>query len=247
MLKEEIRKDMSRNGIIRVLICTNSAGMGVNYSHLSNVIHYGLPHDMDTFVQQMGRAGRDGDFSHELILFKVHKGMLKKIDTELIQLAKDSQCRHKILCDSYGCSNDKIVPLHNCCDICERNCCCEEETCPQTHLATSLNQLYCTDQHIMERSVSDAERTLLKEKLLSFKFCLCDSINLISGELMHGLTDKVIDDIVEKSNKVFIPDDIMNSFPIWSYDIAEKVWAIFNEVFGDNEMYNFELDIDDSD
>ena len=34
------------------------------------------------FFQQMGRAGRDGDFSHELILFKVHKGMLKKIDTE---------------------------------------------------------------------------------------------------------------------------------------------------------------------
>ena len=88
-VKEEIRLDMSRNGIIRVLICTNSAGMGVN-SHLSNVIHYGLPHDMDTFVQQIGRAGRDGDFSHELILFKVHKGMLKKIDTELIQLAKDS-------------------------------------------------------------------------------------------------------------------------------------------------------------
>lgn len=72
-VKEEIRKDMSRNGIIRVLICTNSAGMGVNYSHLSNVIHYGLPHDMDTFVQQMGRAGRDGGFSHELILFKVKR------------------------------------------------------------------------------------------------------------------------------------------------------------------------------
>ena len=54
------------------------------------------------------------------------------------------------------------------------------------------------------------------------------------------MTDKVIDDIVEKSNTVFIPDDIMNSFPIWSYDIAEKVWAISNEVFGDNEMYSFQ-------
>lgn len=56
-LKEEIRKDMTQDGLIRVLICTNSAGMGVNYSFLRNVVHYGLPHEMDTFVQQMGRAG----------------------------------------------------------------------------------------------------------------------------------------------------------------------------------------------
>ena len=84
--------------------------------------------------------------------------MLKKIDTELIQLAKDSQCRHKILCDSYGCSNDKIVPLHNCCDICERNCCCEEETCPQTHLATSLNQPYCTGTFSVRCRAYSSER-----------------------------------------------------------------------------------------
>ena len=88
--KEKIRDDMSSNGVIRVFICTNAAGMGVNFFGLNNVIHYGLPYQMDTFVQQMGRAGRDGEFSQELIIFKSHKGQLSKVESDLIKLVKDS-------------------------------------------------------------------------------------------------------------------------------------------------------------
>lgn len=75
--KEHIRSDMAKSGYIRVLICTNSAGKGVNFYGVNTIIHYGLPRDMDTFVQQMGRGGRDGSFANELILFKSHKGHLK--------------------------------------------------------------------------------------------------------------------------------------------------------------------------
>ena len=84
-VKEKNRDDMSSNGVIRVLICTNAAGMGVNFFGLNNVIHYGLPYQMDTFVQQMGRAGRDGEFSQELIIFKSHKGQLSKVESDLIK------------------------------------------------------------------------------------------------------------------------------------------------------------------
>lgn len=243
-VKDEIRKDMAKDGVIRVLICTNFAGMGVNYSFLSNVIHYELPHEMDTFVQQMGRAGRDGHFSHELILFKVHKGMLKKIDPELVQLAKDSQCRRKILCNSYACSFQEVVPIHKCCDICEKKCSCGEETCPEAHPATkSTSQCSCLSPNLLERSVTHGDRMFLREKLIAYKFSLCDSTNLISNDLLHGLTDKLIEDIVGKSNVLFTAADIINSFPIWDYEVAEKICSIINEVFGDTEMYN----ISDSD
>lgn len=87
--KEQIRSDMTKEGKIRILICTNSAGMGVNFYGVHNVIHYGLPREMDTLVQQMGRAGRDGEPSHELIMYKCHKGQLKQVEEELVQLAKD--------------------------------------------------------------------------------------------------------------------------------------------------------------
>jgi ATP-dependent DNA helicase RecQ len=34
--------------------------MGVNYAGLYQIINYGPPHEVDTHVQQSGRAGRDG-------------------------------------------------------------------------------------------------------------------------------------------------------------------------------------------
>ena len=82
-VKEKIRHDMTMDGDIRVLICTNAAGMGVNFVDVHNIIHYNLPRQMDTFVQQMGRAGRDGQISDELIMYKNQKSHLKKVENEL--------------------------------------------------------------------------------------------------------------------------------------------------------------------
>lgn len=57
------------NGNIRVLIATSAAGMGVNYKGSSNVVHYSPPKDIDSFVQQLGRAGRDGSQTFHMLLF----------------------------------------------------------------------------------------------------------------------------------------------------------------------------------
>lgn len=70
--------------------------MGVNFKDLQNIVHFSPPRDMDTFIQQMGRAGRDGKFSQELILYKSHKNheMMKLIST-------DSDCRREIIAECY--------------------------------------------------------------------------------------------------------------------------------------------------
>ena len=51
--KESIRADMSKKGEIRILMCTNSAGMGVNFADVHNIIHYVLPKEIYVLVQQM--------------------------------------------------------------------------------------------------------------------------------------------------------------------------------------------------
>lgn len=59
-VKETIKLEMNNpNGKLRILIATSAAGMGVNFSNLNQVINYGPPKDMDSFVQQIGGAGRD--------------------------------------------------------------------------------------------------------------------------------------------------------------------------------------------
>lgn len=59
-VKDKIRKDMNTDRTIRILVSTNAAGMGVNFHGVNSIIHFNLPRQMDTFVQQMERAGRDG-------------------------------------------------------------------------------------------------------------------------------------------------------------------------------------------
>lgn len=66
-VKKFVNKDMeAENGNIGVLMNTSSAGMGVYLRDLQNIVHFKCspPRDMDTFIQQMGRAGRDGKPSH---------------------------------------------------------------------------------------------------------------------------------------------------------------------------------------
>lgn len=63
-VKKFIQKDMEAEyGSIIVLVSTSSAGMGVNFKDLQNIVHFSPPREMDTFIQQMGRTGRDGKFS----------------------------------------------------------------------------------------------------------------------------------------------------------------------------------------
>ena len=43
---------------MRVLVATCAFGMGIDVKCLSRVIHYGPPSDIDDYIQETGRAGK---------------------------------------------------------------------------------------------------------------------------------------------------------------------------------------------
>lgn len=55
---------------IRVLCATSAFGMGINKGNIRFVIHYHLPNSIEDFVQESGRAGRDGAQSLSLVLYQ---------------------------------------------------------------------------------------------------------------------------------------------------------------------------------
>jgi len=58
-VKEHIINDIVKPfGNIRVLICTSAFGMGCK--EITHIIHFGPPKSVECYVQECGRAGREG-------------------------------------------------------------------------------------------------------------------------------------------------------------------------------------------
>ena len=51
------------------MVATIAFGMGIDKPDIRTVVHYGAPQTMEAYIQQIGRAGRDGLESNCLMLF----------------------------------------------------------------------------------------------------------------------------------------------------------------------------------
>ncbi|KAK3106908.1 hypothetical protein FSP39_002651 [Pinctada imbricata] len=149
-VKDDIRKDMEKeDGHIRVLIASSAAGMGVNFKGLYEVIKYGPPKDMDAFVQQFGRVGRDGVQSKALLLYKGKQ--CKNVDSDMkAYLSNVHLCRRKCLLEAYN-AQPSVTVKHMCCDICSKECACGEPECD------TLSSPYSEDVASQSSDMSETE------------------------------------------------------------------------------------------
>ena len=225
------------DGAVRVVVATTALGMGVNIPDVERVCHFGIPDTIEEYVQEIGRAGRDGRKSYGIMYFKCYH--LAHCDDSMKAFIKnpETKCRREMVAMHFKTKHATVSPLHDCCDICTKKCDCSLSSCKE---GPYMAQCAITEGNAPMRTVEDDERQLLCEILHELKDSTNGSGSIFgSNNLLAQIDDNLIKELVNSSEYIFTTSYLMDNFAIFNSDTAQQILTVFMDVFGDIEEVEF--------
>lgn len=225
--KEHILSDFPKiDCALKVVIATSAFGMGVDIPDIEQVIFYGVPRNMETYAQQLGRSGRNGSQAFSVIL---KLPMRFACNEEMKKFVKSNVCRRKQVEDHFnqdlvasdfsfdGSENSALVCVCHCCDLCSLSCTCEHP------LSTPWMQKDGNDEGI-DTIFHDDDDDALDDLIMLY---MADLVKQLRSEGMN-IPSTLIESIVQNRDVLFSVEDIVTEFSV-SDDIGQLIYDVLLE------------------
>ena len=124
----------SANSPLRILVATIAFGMGLDCPNIRRVIHWGPPSNIESYLQETGRGGRDNLPAKAIMYFSKSDLKAQHIEENMKQYCSNTTiCRRRIILKEFDFQDKHIhtVPQENecvcmCCDVCRVGCKCQK-------------------------------------------------------------------------------------------------------------------------
>lgn len=115
--KQKAWKNYNGKEGIRIMVCTNAFGMGIDKPDVRLVIHHDLPDTLEAYYQEAGRAGRDGKTAFAVLLYNpTDKTKARKRIGDNFPPKEFIETVYHKTCDflqiAIGCGADRTYALH---------------------------------------------------------------------------------------------------------------------------------------
>jgi ATP-dependent DNA helicase RecQ len=225
------------DGVIRIIVATIAFGMGLDSPNVRKIIHWGAPFELEMYVQETGRGGRDGQLCEAILYYKRPPGPQSNMHE---YCTNSTSCRRQLLMSHFSTATSfpisSINPMHNCCDVCESHCSCDK--ChpilfmDEVQLELVEDSISVASSFDFTAPIPQAMKKTFRLKLHEYRASLIESpipSLMIGAELLTGLSDELIEEIIENSQQITAITDLME-MGVYSHDMSIHIFQLIQTI-----------------